>query len=86
MGYRLRFITSVFTLTSSVEPSGAARTTASVPVLPEAPGRLSTTTGRPRRSESFGPTVRAMRSMPVPGVKGTMSRIGPAAPGEAVGA
>src|SRR5690606_20678335 len=76
-GYRLRFITSVFTLTSSVLPSGAARTTASVPMLPEAPARLSTTTGRLRRSDRRGPSVRAIKSMPVPGVKGTISRSGP---------
>ena len=80
-GYRLRFITSVFTLTSKVLPSGAARTTASVPMLPEAPTRFSTTTGRLRRSESLGPTVRAIRSMPVPGVKGTIRRKGCSPPG-----
>src|ERR1700688_391624 len=44
----------------------------SVPMLPLAPGRLSTTTGCPQRSDSFCPTVRARMSMPVPGVKGTM--------------
>src|ERR1700676_2492735 len=44
----------------------------SVAMLPRAPGRLSTTTGCPQRSDSFCPTVRARMSMPVPGVKGTM--------------
>jgi hypothetical protein len=66
----------VFTLTNRVLPSGAARTTASVPMLPEAPARLSTTTGRFSRSESLGPMVRAIRSMPVPGVNGTIRRSG----------
>ena len=69
-------MTNVFTLTNSVCPSGAARTTASVPMLPEAPTLFSTTTGRPSLCESLGPTVRAMRSMPVPGVNGTMSLMG----------
>ena len=45
-------------------------------MLPEAPTLFSTTTGRPSRCESLGPTVRAIRSMPVPGVKGTMSLMG----------
>jgi hypothetical protein len=82
LGYSARFITSVFTVTNKVEPSGAARTTASVPRLPDAPARFSTTTGRPSRSDSRGPTWRAMRSMPVPGVNGTISLIG--APAAAV--
>jgi hypothetical protein len=37
-------------------------------MLPLAPGLLSTTTGWPQRSLILGPTVRAMMSMPVPGV------------------
>jgi hypothetical protein len=37
---------------------------------------FSTTTGWPQRSDSFGPTVRAMMSIPVPGVYGTTSVIG----------
>ncbi len=37
-------------------------TTASVPMLPEAPARFSTTTGRPRRSARCGPIWRAIRS------------------------
>jgi hypothetical protein len=45
-------------------------------MLPLAPGLFSTTTGCPSRSESLGPTVRAIMSMPVPGVYGTMNLIG----------
>jgi hypothetical protein len=49
---------------------------ASVPMLPLAPGRLSTTTATPSFSESFCPISRARMSMPVPGVYGTMIFIG----------
>jgi hypothetical protein len=72
-------MTSVFTLTSSVVPSGDARTTSWVPMLPAAPGLLSTKIGRFSCAVSPGATWRAIRSMPVPGVKGTTSRIGASA-------
>ena len=39
-----------------------------VPMLPEAPARLSVTTATFQRSESFGPKIRARMSAPVPGV------------------
>jgi len=74
--YRLAAISRVLALTITVCPSGAALATWSAPMLPLAPGLFSTITGWPRRSESFGPTVRAMMSMPVPGVKGTTTLIG----------
>jgi predicted patatin/cPLA2 family phospholipase len=45
-------------------------------MLPEAPVRFSTTTGRFRRCPSRGPTVRATMSIPVPGVNGTISLSG----------
>ena len=41
-------------------------------MLPLAPAWFCTTTGCPNRSAKRGATVRAMVSMPVPGVKGTM--------------
>lgn len=76
LGYSAGFMTSVLTLTSSVVPSGTARTTSSVPILPEAPGLLSMKTGRFKRSDSAGAICLATRSMPVPSVKGTTRRIG----------
>jgi hypothetical protein len=45
-------------------------------MLPEAPGRLSTTTGCPQRSASFCATRRAMMSVPPPGVNPTTIRTG----------
>ena len=45
-------------------------------MLPPAPGRLSTTTDCPQRSFSFCPTMRASTSVPPPGAKGAISRIG----------
>ena len=45
--------------TSSVWPSGDARTTNSVPILALAPGRFSITNGCTRRSESHWPSKRA---------------------------
>src|SRR5258706_10740649 len=56
---------------TSVYPSGADLATWLAPRFPDAPGRLSTTTGCPHISASFGPTVRARMSMPVPGENGT---------------
>src|SRR6266700_1521616 len=51
---------------SIVYPSGADLATMSVPMLPPAPGRLSTTTCCARRSESFCAIERAMMSVPPP--------------------
>src|SRR5258708_27543289 len=48
----------------------------SVPILPAAPARFSTTTGWPQRSPSFCATIRAMMSVPPPGVKATTIRTG----------
>src|SRR2546429_427720 len=45
-------------------------------MLPEAPARLSTTTGWPQRSPSFCATRRAMMSVPPPGAKPTTRRTG----------
>ena len=56
---------------SNVCPSGAALATASAPMLPLAPGLLSTTTACFQRSLSLGAMMRAMMSLPLPGVKGT---------------
>ena len=76
MRYKLAAISMVFAVIITVCPSGAERATVSAPMFPLAPGLFSTTMGCPRRSESFGPTVRAMMSMPVPGVNGTTTLIG----------
>ena len=59
-----------------VLPSGAALATKSAPILPLAPGMFCTTTLCPIFSASWACTVRAMVSMPVPGVKGTMILMG----------
>ncbi len=48
---------------SSVVPSGSARATASAPILPAAPPRLSTTTVWPSRSASALATSRAVTSV-----------------------
>ncbi len=58
-----------------VLPSGLARATTWLPILPEAPGMFSTTTGWPSRALSRSATKRAIMSGPVAGVKGTISRI-----------
>ena len=57
-------------------PSGVALATALVAIAPEAPGRFSTSTGWPSRSESLGWMMRATVSLPPPGAKGTMSVTG----------
>src|SRR5476649_1530018 len=55
----------------SVSPSGLARATCWLPILPEAPATLSTTTGWPSFALSFSARKRPIMSGPVPGVKGT---------------
>jgi hypothetical protein len=72
--YRLAFITSVLTDDIKVWPSGLARATCWLPMLPEAPATFSTTTGWPILADSRSATKRAMMSGPVPGVNGTTSR------------
>src|SRR5688572_31684028 len=57
-------------------PSGADFAARSVPTMPAAPARLSTTTCWPRYSESLGLIVRATMSVPPPGGKATMMRTG----------
>src|SRR6185503_7992748 len=64
-------------LMSSVCPSGADLETMSVPIVPAAPGRLSTTTCWCICSASFGPRIRAVMSLGLaPGGNGTTMRIG----------
>src|SRR6185503_6051194 len=60
----------------SVWPSGSARAAASVPIVPLAPARFSTTTGWPQRSARRGARSRATMSVPPPGGNATMIRIG----------
>src|SRR6266850_6747095 len=45
-------------------------------MVPPAPGRFSMTMGCPSWGESLSVTVRAMMSVPLPGVNGTMILIG----------
>src|SRR5512139_306557 len=59
--------------TSTVLPSGAARATNCVPTWLAAPGRFSTTTGLPMRSESRGWRILAVMSVEPPGGKVTTS-------------
>ena len=47
-----------------------------MPIVPPAPGRLSTITGWPHAALSRSPTMRAITSVALPGVNGTMIRIG----------
>src|SRR5687767_4703391 len=60
----------------SVYPSRGAFATTSAPIAPVAPGRLSTTTGCPSCSVSFGPTMRATISGVPPGAAPTTMRSG----------
>src|SRR4051812_46997163 len=59
-----------------VYPSGAAFATSSVPMMPFAPPRLSTTTCAPSASAIPGATVRATISTTPPGGKPTTKRSG----------
>ena len=69
--YICEAISMVLAPISRVCPS-LALATASAPMLPLAPGWFTTTTGWPRTCDRRGCTVRAMVSIPVPGVNGTM--------------
>ncbi|MNC74835.1 hypothetical protein D3C75_1262600 [compost metagenome] len=62
--------------TISVWPSGAARTTYSVPILPPAPGLFSTTKGWPSFCVSVFVTLRVSVSVVPPGEKATMTLTG----------
>lgn len=73
---RLPLVTKVLAIINRVWPSGAARAATWVPILPLAPGLLSTTTGWPQCRVSSAPSARARISMPVPGLYGTMMVIG----------
>jgi hypothetical protein len=57
---------------SSVLPSGAARETASVPIIPLAPGRFSTTIVTPRARPICSAIRRATPSVLAPGGTGTI--------------
>jgi len=59
-----------------VWPSGCELTTSWMPMMPLAPGRLSTTTCCPRRSESLAETMRPMTSVLPPAGSPMTMRIG----------
>src|SRR5712671_3664325 len=61
---------------SSVYPSGADLATASLPIVPPAPPRLSTRICWPRAVDHDWATRRAVASTDSPAGKGTTSRIG----------
>src|SRR5437868_4678729 len=54
-------------------PSGSALATAATPSVPPAPARFSTTNGWPSCSDRRCVTVRAMMSVALPAVNGTMT-------------
>src|SRR5215831_6099852 len=60
----------------AVYPSFGEMATELAAVVPPAPGRFSTTTDCPRISESGRATMRAAMSVPPPGPKPTVMRIG----------
>src|SRR4029077_820122 len=57
---------------NSVWPSGSDFAATSVPIVPLAPARFSTTTPCPQASCSFAPTTLATMSVPPPGGNATM--------------
>ena len=61
---------------SSVWPSGAALATSAAPLLPPAPGLLSTMKGWPNAFCSSGASARARMSVVPPAAKGTTMRTG----------
>ncbi|MNV18226.1 hypothetical protein D3C71_1090470 [compost metagenome] len=63
-------------LTIRVCPSGAARTTNSVPILPPAPGLFSTTKDWPNCLASTLETLRVRVSVVPPAVNATITRTG----------
>ena len=60
----------------SVYPSGGDFAAISTPIVPFAPGRLSTITGWPQACVNFCAIARAVRSVPPPATKGTIKRMG----------
>jgi len=68
--YMLGLMAWLLATRASMWPSGAALATASVPMMPVAPGLLSMTTAWPQASVSFCPTRRAVMSMAPPGDAG----------------
>src|SRR2546422_11039636 len=72
--YRLGLTVKVRGTISMMWPSGGALATISVPIMPEAPGRFSTTNGWPRLSESFGAMSRPTMSVEPPGAKPSIRR------------
>jgi hypothetical protein len=60
----------------SVYPSGGATATSRVPMLPPAPGLLSTMNCCLKASDSFCATSRPTESDPPPGVNGITMRTG----------
>src|SRR6476620_4187125 len=71
-----RLIASAGTAMPSVYPSGGDLATSSLPRIDPAPGRVSTITGWPSRSESGGAIVRASVSAALPGPLGATIRTG----------
>src|SRR5450759_911123 len=69
-------VTCVLVAIKNVYPSGADLTTASAPILPPAPGRLSMTTVWPSSGRRLSAITRAVTSVLPPGGYGTTSLIG----------
>ena len=63
-------------LARKVSPSAALRRTATVAMLPPAPGRFSTTTGWPSTGVRAFASARARTSVAAPGGKATTMRTG----------
>ena len=63
-------------IVTSVSPSAGARAASSAPMLPDAPTRLSTTTGWPSTPARRAATVRVVRSLPPPAANGEIQRTG----------
>ena len=73
---RLGLMVSALIATPKVWPSGAAATTACVPMTVPPPGWFSTTTGWPHSSESFCPIGRTIASVAPPASSGEIRRTG----------
>lgn len=69
-----RLVTMVLFWSNRVYPSAGARTTSWVPILPEAPALLSTTTPWPQAFCKPAPIWRARMSEPPPVAYGTTMR------------
>ena len=76
LGAVIGFMTFIASTISSVSPVGSALATASVPILPPAPPRFSTTTGRPRISCSASISARSSpRLRPAAGIGARSGRV-----------